>query len=98
MPRRAPVLRQAMAPIVPVIEADPLVDEHGNHATVLTISDRMCKWPIGDPASNNFHFCGHKPKEGSPYCEAHCVKAFQPAQSRRDRDREREYRRFIVNG
>ncbi|HAH11585.1 MAG TPA: GcrA cell cycle regulator [Alphaproteobacteria bacterium] len=97
MPRRTPVIRPALvAPALPVVERDPLMDEHGNHATVLTISDRMCKWPIGDPATTNFHFCGHKPKDGSPYCEAHCVKAFQPTQSRRDRDR--DYRRYLANG
>ena len=81
----------------PIIEADPVVDENGNKTTVLTVSDRMCKWPIGDPSTNEFHFCGHPPKAGSPYCEAHSVKAFQPTQSRRDRDRERDYRRYLAN-
>jgi GcrA cell cycle regulator len=60
------------------------------------VNDRMCKWPIGDPSSADFHFCGHPPKSGSPYCEAHCVKAFQPTQSRRERDREREFRRYLI--
>ena len=81
----------------PIIEADPVIDENGNKTTVLTISDRMCKWPIGDPSTNEFHFCGHPPKNGSPYCEAHSVKAFQPSQSRRDRDRDRDYRRYLAN-
>jgi GcrA cell cycle regulator len=81
----------------PIIEADPVVDENGNKTTVLTVSDRMCKWPIGDPSTNEFHFCGHPPKAGSPYCEAHSVKAFQPTQSRRDRDRDRDYRRYLAN-
>ena len=40
---------------------------------------------------------GHPPKVGSPYCEAHSVKAFQPAQSRRDRDRDRDFRRYLAN-
>jgi GcrA cell cycle regulator len=56
----------------------------------------MCKWPIGDPSTQDFHFCGHPPKAGSPYCDAHCVKAFQPSQSRRDRDRDREFKRYLV--
>ena len=61
----------------------PLHLEDGSHATVLTISDRMCRWPIGDPAATEFHFCGHSPKSGSPYCEAHARKAYQPQQARR---------------
>jgi len=67
-----------------VVEEDPLQLADGSHATVLTISDRMCRWPIGDPAASEFHFCGHSPKAGSPYCEAHARKAYQPQQARRD--------------
>ena len=70
----------------PVVEEDPLQLEDGNFATVLTISDRMCRWPIGDPAATEFHFCGRGPKAGSPYCEAHARKAYQPQQARRDKD------------
>ena len=71
-------------PAAPVVEEDPLQLEDGNFATVLTINDRMCRWPIGDPAATEFHFCGRKPKAGSPYCEAHARKAYQPQQARRD--------------
>ncbi len=71
-------------PPAPIVEEDPLVLEDGSHATVLTINDRMCRWPIGDPAENEFHFCGRKPKTGSPYCEAHARKAYQPQQQRRN--------------
>jgi len=90
-PRPAPVVQ------VPIVEKDPVVDENGRKTTVLTISDRMCKWPIGDPSTNEFHFCGHPPKGGSPYCDAHSVKAFQPTQGRRDRERDRDYRRYLAN-
>lgn len=93
------VARPRMQPMiqVPIIEKDPVVDEHGRKTTVLTISDRMCKWPIGDPSTSDFHFCGHPPKAGSPYCDAHCVKAFQPTQSRRDRERDKDFRRYLAN-
>jgi len=68
-----------------IIEQDPVTLEDGSYATVLTINDRMCRWPIGDPAESAFHFCGRKPKLGSPYCEAHARKAYQPQNLRRDR-------------
>jgi GcrA cell cycle regulator len=74
-------------PEPPIVEEDPVVLEDGSFATVLTISDRMCRWPIGDPADNEFHFCGRKPKLGSPYCEAHARKAYQPHQLRVERRR-----------
>lgn len=95
--RRVARPRPVAVPQVPIIEKEPLVDEHGRKTTVLTINDRMCKWPIGDPSTQEFHFCGHPPKMGSPYCDAHSVKAFQPAQSRRDRERDRDFRRYLVN-
>ncbi len=89
-PRPAPIMQ------APIVEKEPLVDDQGRKTTVLTINDRMCKWPIGDPSTQDFHFCGHPPKASSPYCEAHSVKAFQPTQSRRDRDRDREFRRYLI--
>ena len=82
MAPKVPTVRNHL-PAIPVVEEDPLIFDDGSHATVLTISDRMCRWPIGDPAGNEFHFCGHSPKSGSPYCEAHARKAYQPQQTRR---------------
>jgi GcrA cell cycle regulator len=73
------------APEPEIVEQDPVTLEDGSFATVLTINDRMCRWPIGDPAETAFHFCGRKPKLGSPYCEAHARKAYQPQNLRRDR-------------
>ena len=75
----------AAAPAPQIVEEEPVVLEDGHFATVLTINDRMCRWPIGDPAESEFHFCGHKPRFGSPYCEAHARKAYQPQPLRRDR-------------
>lgn len=82
--RHSPRLR---VPEPPIIEEDPIILEDGSFATVLTINDRMCRWPIGDPAENEFHFCGRSPKNGSPYCEAHSRKAFQPHQLRPEKRR-----------
>ena len=59
--------------------------------TVLTVKDSMCKWPIGDPADNNFGFCGHASSDGSPYCAEHARVAFQPAKKRERRAREFDY-------
>ena len=57
----------------------------GQRRNLLELTEETCRWPIGDPAENEFHFCGRKPKFGSPYCEAHARKAYQPQPQRRDR-------------
>ena len=53
--------------------------------TILHLSDKTCKWPIGDPQHDDFCFCGHGPRDGSPYCEYHARIAYQPAQDRHRR-------------
>ncbi|MEM9990065.1 MAG: GcrA family cell cycle regulator [Pseudomonadota bacterium] len=52
--------------------------------TVSTIGNNQCKWPIGDPASEEFHFCGQPTSGGKPYCAYHSQLAFQPSTSRRE--------------
>lgn len=39
--------------------------------SVLELTDKTCKWPIGHPDDAEFHFCGNLTKEGSPYCDHH---------------------------
>jgi GcrA cell cycle regulator len=53
--------------------------------TILHLSDKTCKWPIGDPTHEDFCFCGHGPRDGSPYCEYHARMAYQPAHERHRR-------------
>jgi GcrA cell cycle regulator len=53
--------------------------------SLLALTDAMCKWPIGDPGADQFHFCGHKNWNSLPYCEYHSRLAYQPAERRRDR-------------
>jgi GcrA cell cycle regulator len=53
--------------------------------TILHLSDKTCKWPIGDPGAEDFCFCGHTPRDKSPYCEYHARAAYQPIQDRRQR-------------
>ncbi len=71
----------------PVVE--PAMLSGGEPATVSTLSRNMCKWPIGDPAMEDFHFCGQPASAGKPYCAHHCEVAFQPAQRRSDRQTDR---------
>jgi len=63
----------------------PAVLASGDLTTVATLKGNMCKWPIGDPAKDDFHFCGQSAPAGKPYCPYHAHMAFQPAQRRADR-------------
>lgn len=47
-------------------------------ATILALSDRSCKWPVGDPLSPDFHFCGKSAAPSIPYCTDHAQLAYQP--------------------
>jgi GcrA cell cycle regulator len=52
-------------------------------ASILTLKESMCRWPIGDPSDEDFHFCGRKKVGSAPYCEHHARMAYQPVQVRR---------------
>jgi GcrA cell cycle regulator len=79
-PTHAPYLA-----LVPQLE--PLKAEDGSVTTVLTLTESVCKWPIGDPGDATFAFCGRAVVEGERhhYCPDHAAAAFQPAQPRRKR-------------
>ena len=56
---------------------------------LLQLTEATCHWPVGDPGSPDFFFCGGESNEGSPYCNYHSRVAYQPASERR---RERQNR------
>ena len=47
------------------------------------LTERTCKWPIGDPLNDDFHFCGNESPDNSPYCTYHQRLAYQPSAERR---------------
>lgn len=81
-------------PFLPSLEA--LRQDDGSLASVLTLTEQMCKWPIGDPSDVNFAFCGRAACSG-PYCEDHARAAYQPQQQKRRRPalEESELRRMV---
>ncbi|QKV19368.1 GcrA family cell cycle regulator [Oricola thermophila] len=50
---------------------------------LVELNENTCKWPQGDPLSEDFHFCGHQSEEDSPYCKYHARLAFQPSSERK---------------
>ncbi|WP_347268724.1 GcrA family cell cycle regulator [Paracoccus sp. (in: a-proteobacteria)] len=63
------------------------VEKRARKLSLMELTERTCKWPIGDPATEKFWFCGLPSVPGKPYCEAHVGVAFQPMSARRDRRR-----------
>lgn len=47
------------------------------------LTERTCKWPVGDPLKDDFHFCGNESPDSSPYCTYHQKLAYQPVHERR---------------
>ena len=83
--KRQPVRRRvapkpAPAPTPAPLEAKRLPS--GEFATILTITESLCKWPIGDPTSADFRFCGRGTDKGEPYCKSHAQLAYQPSRRR----------------
>ena len=63
------------------------VEKTAKRISLMELTEKTCKWPVGDPATDDFWFCGLAVQQGKPYCEAHVGVAFQPMSSRRDRRR-----------
>jgi GcrA cell cycle regulator len=45
--------------------------------TLEELTEHSCRWPLGDPGTEEFRFCGAKRFGDLPYCAAHCSRAFQ---------------------
>jgi GcrA cell cycle regulator len=64
---------------------------------LLELSAGTCRWPIGDPESADFMFCGAAPVKGRAYCRAHCLIAYRPESAERlPRTRRRRLRTIFV--
>lgn len=91
-PRTIAPLVAVAAPASALAAARPSPRTSGDVATVdvLGLKPGMCKWPVGDPGSPGFGFCGKHTADGKVYCEEHAAVAYQPAaprkKTRRDDD------------
>ena len=82
--------KPAAAPKPPEAAREPkiqkLLEQDNNRKGIpmLQLGARMCRWPLGDPASPDFRYCGaDSPIGEGPYCKYHARVAYQPAQDRR---------------
>jgi len=77
--RQGPGDQQAPIPPAPprrLVPAKPS-PEIADKTSLLDLSDKVCRWPMGHPGEPDFHFCGKAVNPGFPYCVEHCGRAFQ---------------------
>jgi GcrA cell cycle regulator len=66
-----------------VVNAKTYLDDPGTDAEIprsqrrslMELTDDTCRWPVGDPSTVDFFFCGAQPLPDKPYCAAHCARA-----------------------
>ncbi|QUL38133.1 GcrA family cell cycle regulator [Erythrobacter sp. JK5] len=59
--------------LVPAKPSPAIADK----TSLLDLSDKVCRWPMGHPGEPDFHFCGQDVNPGFPYCVEHCGRAYQ---------------------
>jgi GcrA cell cycle regulator len=51
--------------------------------SLLQLNEHTCKWPIGDPLTPDFYFCGQHSEEGKPYCDFHSRRAYHQIEKKK---------------
>ncbi len=77
--RQGPGDQQPPIPPAPprrLVPAKPSAEIAGK-TTLLDLSEKVCRWPMGHPGEADFHFCGVAVNPGFPYCVEHCGRAYQ---------------------
>jgi GcrA cell cycle regulator len=79
--RRLLRLAYARAPLDEILSGMVVISTHP--CSLIEIDTHQCRWPIGDPASTNFLFCGNDSIAGFTYCLGHARLAYRTPASRR---------------
>lgn len=85
-PATASFASRRVREVEPDLPTTPYVDlpEEAGSATLETLGAHMCKWPIGDPHSEEFTFCGRRSVLKGPYCDQHTRGAYRRLSKRKD--------------
>src|SRR6201988_5237063 len=64
------------------IDPDPIAYDNvvpmSQRLSLLELNEAPCHWPVGDPASPDFFFCGGKGLASPPHCAPHPRIAYPP--------------------
>jgi len=73
--RRLLRLAYARAPLDEIMSSMVVISTHP--CSLIDIDTHQCRWPIGDPASASFLFCGNDAIAGFTYCVGHARMAYR---------------------
>lgn len=62
--------------------------------TLLDLTPRSCRWPLGDPRDEDFHFCGEQAPIGGVYCDFHKALSLDTPEARAAR--RKSYEEFLA--
>lgn len=57
--------------------------------SLLDLESGECRWPVGDPRKEGFHFCGAQQVMGRPYCIEHWPLSFVPGRAKQPAGQDR---------
>ena len=66
-----------------VASAQELFVPPAERVDLLRLNEHTCKWPIGDPLTTDFYFCGQGSEMGRPYCSFHARRAYHQVERRK---------------
>lgn len=107
-----PLIKKSVPPVVVSgVKHNPLAREiaeprkfekeaipEGGGVALIDLTERMCRWPIGDPREDDFTFCGRGIRAGTPYCPDHAGVAYQSSsRSRAAAAEEKEVKEVVVD-
>lgn len=75
--RPAPVIKPKL-----IESPAPPVDAVIVGVTLMQLTSRSCRWPIGDVGEPSFRFCGAERKGEGSYCKGHAALAYVPSKKR----------------
>jgi len=64
-------------------DAQAVVAPRSAGVTIMELREAMCRFPLGDPTTPEFRYCGAQASTGLPYCAHHAQIAYQPAAERK---------------
>jgi len=77
---------QSEVPVPPTPVIEPPTPPVARMVSLMDLKFGDCRFPLGDPRHADFGYCGAKAAPGRSYCDWHAQLAYQPVQTRRQRE------------